>query len=89
MNEVVQARVDKATKQDAERIFSEIGLDMSSAIRIFLLRVQREGGFPFDINAPGSEKPKTAKRATGAKTTPIQTGMRSKMRSLLGHKTKR
>ena len=42
-------RIDKETKEQADRLFIELGLNMSSAIIIFLRTVIRENGIPFDI----------------------------------------
>ena len=42
-------RTDKATKEQAEEIFSELGLNMTTAINIFLKTAVREHGIPFDL----------------------------------------
>ncbi|MCL2318367.1 MAG: type II toxin-antitoxin system RelB/DinJ family antitoxin [Methanomassiliicoccaceae archaeon] len=42
-------RVDKDVKTRSEIIFSEIGMNMTTAINIFLRRCIMENGIPFDV----------------------------------------
>ncbi|MBT9132732.1 MAG: Antitoxin DinJ [Firmicutes bacterium] len=49
-------RVDEELKRKAEAIFSELGLNMSTAMNIFLRYSVRYGGIPFDLRI---EKPNT------------------------------
>lgn len=42
-------RTDKAIKQEAEKIFEALGLNMTTAINIFLRQVIRENGIPFEV----------------------------------------
>ncbi len=42
-------RTEKAVKEQAEEIFSELGLNMTTAINIFLRTAIREHGIPFDL----------------------------------------
>ena len=42
-------RVDKEIKENAEAIFAELGINMSSAINIFLRKVIRDKGLPFSV----------------------------------------
>ncbi len=84
-SEVVQARVSAELKADAERIFQEIGLDMASAIRIFLQRVQREGDFPFDLRMFNDETIKTIQRAArGRRISKPYSDAHSMMQDILG-----
>ena len=45
---MIQVRVDDELKKTAEYVFKEIGLDLSSAIRMFLKKSCMEHGLPFD-----------------------------------------
>lgn len=45
----VTARVDKNLKMEAETLFSDLGLNMSTAINMFLVRCVAEQGLPFDV----------------------------------------
>lgn len=44
-------RVDDTLKQQAELIFSDIGLTLSAATTIFLKQVVRCNGIPFELRA--------------------------------------
>ncbi len=51
MNNTITVRVDSNTKEKANRVFKEVGLDMSTAVNIFLKQVIRSNGIPFQISA--------------------------------------
>lgn len=42
-------RVDEEVKRKAEAVFNELGLNMSTAMNIFLRQTIRYGGIPFDL----------------------------------------
>lgn len=42
-------RTDKEIKEKAENIFQELGLNMTTAINMFLRTSIRENGIPFDL----------------------------------------
>ena len=42
-------RTDKEIKNQAEEIFNELGLNMTTAINMFLRTVVREYGIPFEL----------------------------------------
>ena len=42
-------RTDKHIKEQAEEIFNNLGLNMTTAINIFLRTTIRENGIPFEI----------------------------------------
>lgn len=50
-------RVDEEVKRKAESIFNELGLNMSTAMNMFLRYSIRYGGIPFDlrIETPNEE----------------------------------
>lgn len=50
----INIRVDEDVKRKAEVIFNELGLNMSTAMNIFLRYSVRYGGIPFDLRI---EKP--------------------------------
>lgn len=47
----VNFRIDEETKTKAEMVLKEMGLNMSTAITIFLTKVAREKRIPFEVNA--------------------------------------
>ena len=50
---VTTIRVDKETKEEASRIFKELGLSLSGGIEVCLRAVVREQGLPFDMTLRG------------------------------------
>lgn len=42
-------RTDSDIKASAEKLFEELGLNMSTAINMFLRQAIRENGIPFDV----------------------------------------
>ena len=46
---VIQTRVDSALKYDADSFFESIGMDTTTAIRIFLKQVLIQRKIPFEI----------------------------------------
>lgn len=47
----IQIRVDDSLKQRADALFADIGLDTSSAIRLFLKQSVNLGCIPFELRA--------------------------------------
>ena len=45
---VLQVRIDDELKNQAIAIYNELGIDLSTAIRMFLKRSVMTGGIPFD-----------------------------------------
>ena len=45
----IQIRVDKKVKQSAKRILEDVGLDMSTAIKIYLKQIILQKGVPFPL----------------------------------------
>ena len=48
-NTSMTIRTDKDVKQQAQMIFSDLGVDMSTAINVFLRQSIIHRGFPFEI----------------------------------------
>ena len=49
---VLQTRVDTETKLEAESLFDSLGLDIPTAIRLFLRQSINQKRIPFDIVPP-------------------------------------
>lgn len=67
-NVTVQARVNPELKQEAEAVFSAIGMTTAEAIRIFLQQAVNSGGLPFQPTA------KTPNAETLAAMTELEDG---------------
>jgi DNA-damage-inducible protein J len=50
----VRARIDSATKDRAADTLAAMGLSISDAIRILLIRVVEERRLPFEVKAPNA-----------------------------------
>ena len=50
-NTVISVRVQEETKKEAERLFDEMGLSMSTAVNLFLKQVVLTGKIPFELSA--------------------------------------
>lgn len=42
-------RMDSSIKRDAQQIFAELGMDMTTAVNIFLRQAIRQRGLPFEV----------------------------------------
>jgi len=49
MTSLIQVKIDKELKEQADRLFNELGLDTTTAIRIFLKQAINKDGLPFSI----------------------------------------
>ena len=47
-----QVRIDSKVKKEANELFASLGLDMSTAINIFLHQCLLKGGLPFMVQEP-------------------------------------
>ena len=54
MAKTIQLRVDDLLKSAADDLFARLGLDTSTAIRIFLTMSVENGGLPFEVKIPNS-----------------------------------
>lgn len=54
---ITTMRIDDALKRESDAIFSNLGLNMSSAITIFLKQVVRTKGIPFELKCGATELP--------------------------------
>ena len=55
MSKTLQIRVDDVIKNAADELFSSLGLDTSTAVRIFLKIAIETGGLPFEVKRPNRE----------------------------------
>jgi DNA-damage-inducible protein J len=52
---IVRARIDEKTKRKASKALAGMGLSMSDAIRLMLVRVAEEKALPFGVHVPNEE----------------------------------
>ncbi len=56
MTAPTQIRVDLDVKSEATALFKSLGLDMSSAVNLFLHQCVLRGGLPFNVEVPRYSK---------------------------------
>ena len=52
--DMLQVRIDDETKNKANALFNEMGIDLSTAVRIFIKKCLAVGGLPFEMNINNS-----------------------------------
>lgn len=62
-NAVVRARIDAQTKEEAAAVLAAMGLTVSDAFRIMLIRIAKEKALPFEPLIPNEETIKAMKAA--------------------------
>lgn len=53
---LLQVRIDAETKKEADALFNELGLDTSTAIRVFIKQALKKRAIPFSIKAKSKEE---------------------------------
>lgn len=53
-NALVQTRIDGVVKDEAAAVLKGMGLTVSDAVRLMLIRVAREKALPFDVRTPNA-----------------------------------
>jgi DNA-damage-inducible protein J len=53
--EIVRARIDADLKKEASAVLAGMGLSVSDAIRMLLVRIAAEKALPFEVRVPNSE----------------------------------
>ena len=51
----INIRIDKQIKKEATELFEDLGLDMSTALNLFLRKSIAYGGIPFEIRKPNAD----------------------------------
>lgn len=60
---VVRARIDKDLRDEAQSVLDSIGLTVSDAIRMMIIRIAREKALPFEPLVPNDETIEAMKAA--------------------------
>lgn len=53
-NALVQTRIDGTVKDEAAAVLKGMGLTVSDAVRLMLVRVAKEKTLPFDVRSPNA-----------------------------------
>jgi DNA-damage-inducible protein J len=62
-NTVVRARIDEHVKEEASAVLASIGLTVSDAFRLMMVRIAREKALPFEPLVPTAETVEAIKEA--------------------------
>ena len=65
----VRSRVDPELKRDAAAVLKAAGLDVSTAIRLFLRIVVETGGLPIDVPRPNAKTLAAIRAAKAGRVT--------------------
>ena len=63
----VRARIDTATKKRASEALESMGLSISDAIRLLMLRIADEHRLPFEVKAPNAKTRKAVNELEAGK----------------------
>ena len=50
----IRVRIDSDTKEIASKALDRMGLSVSDAVRLLLVRIAEDGRFPFDLEVPNA-----------------------------------
>ena len=53
----IQVRIDEKTKKKAKKVFKDMGLDISTGIKVYLNRVVKDNGIPFVVRTENGYTP--------------------------------
>ncbi|MBB72583.1 MAG: type II toxin-antitoxin system antitoxin, RelB/DinJ family [Legionellales bacterium] len=70
-NAVVRARINEQTKQEAAAVLAAMGLTVSDAFRMLLVRIAKEKALPFEPLCPNDETIAAIKAARDGKLTSV------------------
>lgn len=54
-NTVVRARIDAKIKEEASAVLAGVGLTVSDAFRLMMMRIAKDGALPFEPLIPNAE----------------------------------
>jgi DNA-damage-inducible protein J len=64
---IVRARIDKKVKNQAARVLEQMGLTVSDAIRLMMIRTASEKALPFQVKVPNAKTKAAMKEADAGK----------------------
>jgi len=75
-NSVVRARIDQDIKNEAESVLASIGLTVSDAFRMMMIRIAKEKALPFEPLVPNDETIEAMRAARRGELTTVGTTKR-------------
>jgi len=74
-NSVVRARIDEKIKKEASTVLAAMGLTVSDAFRMMMVRIAKEKALPFSPLVPNAETIKAMEAARRGETIQIEGGV--------------
>lgn len=71
-NSVVRARIDEATKAEAAAVLKAMGLTVSDAFRLLMMKIAKEKALPFEPLVPNQETIDAMKAARKGEMATVQ-----------------
>jgi DNA-damage-inducible protein J len=68
-NAVVRARIDERIKDEAAAVLGAMGLTVSDAVRLMLVKIAKEKALPFELLVPNEETIEAMKAARRGELT--------------------
>jgi len=59
----IQVRLDKRTKDQAQKVFRLLDISMSEAVKLFLRQVALQRGIPFELKIPNALTDRTLRES--------------------------
>jgi DNA-damage-inducible protein J len=72
-NALIEAHVDSNVKEEAARVLATMGLTISDAIRLMLIKVAQDHKLPFDEFIPNAETVKAMEEARAGQLQTTET----------------
>ena len=69
----VSARIDSETKERTSEALESMGLSISDAIRLLMMRIADEHRLPFEVKVPNSKTRKAIKKLESGKGKRVKT----------------
>jgi len=67
IKETTSIKLDKHAKEEAKKIFKQLGITMGDAFNMFLYQVNLQKGLPFEVKIPNDETKEAIEEARQGK----------------------
>jgi len=71
-NSVVRARIDERIKREASAVLAAMGLTVSDAFRLMMMKIAKEKALPFEPLVPNEETIEAMKAARRGELTTVE-----------------
>ena len=71
MKQTTSIKLDSEVKQEAQKIFAQLGLTLGEAVNLFLNQVRLNKGLPFEVKIPNEETLEAMQEVESGQTEPL------------------